>query len=583
VRAPHIVAALAISPDGRQLATVEPARGTVWDVVAGQPLADLGRLHAAATTGLEQGAVAPAGGEQAGFLSDASDAGRRLAFSPDGRHLAVARGGNVVFVHDTRTWRTRVFANEGSEAVRSFVFHPRGEWLAVGQRHGLRLLDVATGSVRLSQAISMATPVDVSPDGRLLATIDATGSAQLWSVTDQDGAQDLVLADAGQVRRDMVRSTGFEDVTFGPDSRTLVIRDGGSVRMLELPEPARDTSETGSPDTAETWQETNRTVGARTITRTRGSLILTRDSTIDVWTDLRPSGPDTWWLAHASPVRTIGFSPDERWLLTLSEDRSLRVYDSRSFDDGAEQVDGAGVLFARFTPDARWLVVHARGELRLLRGGSWARVLTSRSGGDTVAVVASALTPDDRFLIAVHAGEVAVLRTADGTPVASQPVPGRVDDVRVSPDGRWLRFMERFPVNRAGRQDQPDRAHVLDLNEGRAVVVNAVTKGDSLAAGDADAGRLLAQSAEWQVIELVGPTCCTRSTDNGRWRAEVRTSHSPGVAIEPLQIDDMIAEACRRLRRSLTPAEWTEYLGDAPYHETCTASGAPASLPRALR
>ena len=34
--------------------------------------------------------------------------------------------------------------------------------------------------------------------------------------------------------------------------------------------------------------------------------------------------------------------------------------------------------------------------------------------------------------------------------------------------------------------------------------------------------------------------------------------------------EDLIAEACRRLPRNLTPEEWRQYVGpEAPYHVTC--------------
>ena len=33
--------------------------------------------------------------------------------------------------------------------------------------------------------------------------------------------------------------------------------------------------------------------------------------------------------------------------------------------------------------------------------------------------------------------------------------------------------------------------------------------------------------------------------------------------------EDLIAEACARLDRNLTQAEWRQYLGDEPYRETC--------------
>ena len=33
--------------------------------------------------------------------------------------------------------------------------------------------------------------------------------------------------------------------------------------------------------------------------------------------------------------------------------------------------------------------------------------------------------------------------------------------------------------------------------------------------------------------------------------------------------DDLVAEACARLTRNLSPEEWRQYLGDEPYRKTC--------------
>jgi hypothetical protein len=42
------------------------------------------------------------------------------------------------------------------------------------------------------------------------------------------------------------------------------------------------------------------------------------------------------------------------------------------------------------------------------------------------------------------------------------------------------------------------------------------------------------------------------------------------AAVHLLRPADLVARACQRLQRSLTPEEWTDYLGeDVPYRKTC--------------
>jgi hypothetical protein len=43
------------------------------------------------------------------------------------------------------------------------------------------------------------------------------------------------------------------------------------------------------------------------------------------------------------------------------------------------------------------------------------------------------------------------------------------------------------------------------------------------------------------------------------------------VRVHALGTGALIAEACRRLERNLTPDEWTRYVGPGePYHKTCS-------------
>jgi len=36
-----------------------------------------------------------------------------------------------------------------------------------------------------------------------------------------------------------------------------------------------------------------------------------------------------------------------------------------------------------------------------------------------------------------------------------------------------------------------------------------------------------------------------------------------------LRPDDLIADACSRLKQNLTAQQWKQYLGDEPYRKTC--------------
>jgi WD40 repeat protein len=41
------------------------------------------------------------------------------------------------------------------------------------------------------------------------------------------------------------------------------------------------------------------------------------------------------------------------------------------------------------------------------------------------------------------------------------------------------------------------------------------------------------------------------------------------ITQDPVRASDLIADACSKLERNLTPVEWANFLSDIPYRETC--------------
>jgi WD40 repeat protein len=158
-----IIQRLALSRDGRRLASVS-RDGTVitWDVAQGK------ELRRWALTGRGRPTA--------------------LALSPDGKLLAWAVVGRVetsakVHLLDPVSGRL-VGALEGP-SVESLAFSPDGRLLAVGEfHHNVRLVDVARRRfVRdLGEHTHSVTALCFSPDGKHLASASADGGAKLWNV-----------------------------------------------------------------------------------------------------------------------------------------------------------------------------------------------------------------------------------------------------------------------------------------------------------------------------------------------------------------------------------------------------------------
>lgn len=109
----------------------------------------------------------------------------RVAFSPDGAHLATSTR-ETVTLWCTQTWKT-VFTLDTVQ-IESFTFSPDGTRLAIGgtwPEHRIQIWDVATGKlvVEFSGHKSDVESVAFSPDGAFLASGSFDGTILLWDMT----------------------------------------------------------------------------------------------------------------------------------------------------------------------------------------------------------------------------------------------------------------------------------------------------------------------------------------------------------------------------------------------------------------
>lgn len=198
----------AFSPDGTQLA-----------VVGGQGAVHLLNL----STGARHTATQP----------DHDGTVRRMAFTPDGRTLAVVdieADGDQFRLLDAATGRTQRTIKLSAQFLSAFTFSPDGRTLATvsGSRGSVTTWDVRTGRLQDSFRVEgEVASLAFSPDARTLAASGPRG-VQLW---------DLAISQ----NRLTLPTRSPEAVAFSPDGRTLAISTDGSVGLwsVDLPDPAR--------------------------------------------------------------------------------------------------------------------------------------------------------------------------------------------------------------------------------------------------------------------------------------------------------------------------------------------------------
>jgi WD40 repeat protein len=191
-------AALAYSPDGRCLAlgTFDAIR--LWDA---------------------------RGGVEMARLANRSGDVRRLAFSPDGAHLASAGRDWPILIWTVAGQRVELALNGHTAAVNSLGYAADGKTLiSAGDDGSVRLWNAANG-----QAIASMTghpgsvlSASFSPDAKLAASGGADRTIRLWNV------------ERKQVQATLTGPTGaIVALAFSPDGRFLISAEGRSSEALD--------------------------------------------------------------------------------------------------------------------------------------------------------------------------------------------------------------------------------------------------------------------------------------------------------------------------------------------------------------
>jgi WD40 repeat protein len=286
-----------------------------------------------------------------------------LAFSPDGRRLASRAGDREIILWDVATGRPeRILPSPADMANEAnLAFSRDGRWLVSGCRGDRPLVwDVETGQRGAwGPAAANTRCCAVSPDGALLATADDGNAIVLWEV----GTGQKVLAFTRG------RSEVFS-LAFRPRHRQL--------------------ASCGSDGTVQLWD----TATGKEVRTYRG---------------------------HVKAANCVTFSPDGRRMATAGTDLTVCLWDPDR-DQPVFTLEGHESLVAcvAFSPDGRRLASASYdGTVKLWDAGTGHELLTL--AGHDGAVTGVAFSPDGCLLATCsHDGRV---RIWDGTPLQKSAAP----------------------------------------------------------------------------------------------------------------------------------------------------------------
>ena len=307
--------------------------------------------------------------------------------------------------------------------VQAARFAPDGKSVVtVGGDDSVTLWDVASGRRRDllagggDVARLLGTPVDWSPDGRLLAVGSDRGTLRLWKMP---GGTLLATVDAAHAARiNVVRFAPDSQrlVTAGSDGRAAIWRiDGTELHVLAHHGVVYDAA--FSPD------------GGRVVTASA-------DRTAVIWDAGRGTSLATL-SGHAAGVSQAVFSPDGRQVATASDDATAQLWDAESGRRLARRLGHqASISSVEFDASGARIVSASLEGLAIVWTTEPEERLRPLEGSRDPVTWAEFSPKNDRVATASFDGRVAIWQAGSGRRLALIDAHhGAANVVRFSPDG----------------------------------------------------------------------------------------------------------------------------------------------------
>ena len=396
---------------------------------------------------------------------------REIAYSPNGKHLAVA-GSIGIWLYDMTTYQEVALLTGNTGTINSVVFSPDGRTIVSGNEDGtVWVWDMHTGEhIQTFRAADWVLSVAFSPDGKTIAS----GGGNVEGLGPGIHLRDAHTGKLLKTLEGHVYDT--LSVCFSPDGKTLA--SGGEEGNYDIRLWNVHTGEHLETLTGHTWNENINSV----VFSPDGNIIVSAsdDKTIRFWSTHTGLLLKTL-TEHTAPVNSAVFSPDGNMLISAGGD-SIRVWNVHTTECiKALAVPAVSVVFC---PDGKTFVSGSSDGIRVWDIHTYELLKTIKR--DTGSVGSVVFSPDGKTIATGRGNSIDLwdVHTNEHLKTLSDHT-GWGSSVVFSPDGKTI-------ANGNGNNIQLWNVHTnehLKTLTGHTEIVNSVVfspDGKTIASGSND-------------------------------------------------------------------------------------------------